>query len=110
MRTSENFPSETVWKRAEGFSTERFRRQEVANRGSFVPSWRPSESRFGVRFAFSNSFSETVWKIARVVLKRAFWWHQAPDRCSFAPSWHPSEAQCGTHPDFSNSFSTHSGE
>ena len=32
---------ETVWKRVKGFSAERFRRQEAADRGPFVPSWRP---------------------------------------------------------------------
>ncbi len=55
--TSQNTLYETVWKIAERFSTVRLWRQGAADRGSFAPSWRPSESRFATRSDFPNSFS-----------------------------------------------------
>jgi hypothetical protein len=51
---------ETVWEIAEGVSIVRFWRQEAADRASFVPFWRPSESRFGTHFDFSNSFGRRI--------------------------------------------------
>ena len=56
-RTSENSPSETVWKIAEGFSTVLLWRQKGADRDSFDPSWLLSEPRFGTYSDFPNSFS-----------------------------------------------------
>jgi hypothetical protein len=51
---------ETVWKIAEGFSTVRLWRQEVADRTSFIPSWRPSESRLATQSDFPNSFEKGI--------------------------------------------------
>src|SRR5215218_6888440 len=57
IRTSENLPSETVWKIAEGISSTLLWRQEAADRDSFDPSWPLSEPRFGIHCEFPNSFS-----------------------------------------------------
>src|SRR5215212_10304986 len=64
--TSENFPSETVWKIAEGLWRALLRRQESADRDSFDPSWALSEPPFWTHSEFPNSFSrdclENSWQ------------------------------------------------
>src|SRR5215211_8118379 len=59
-RSSQNSPSETVWKIAGGFSSVGFCRQEAADGLSFVPSWTPSGIRFGTRSDFPNSFGRYI--------------------------------------------------
>jgi hypothetical protein len=56
-RSSQNFPSETVWKIAEGVSKALLRQQKSADRDSLDPSWPLSESPFGTHSEFPNSFS-----------------------------------------------------
>jgi hypothetical protein len=55
---------DTVWKIAEGVSPLRFWRQEAADRASFVPSWQPSESRFGTQSDFPNSFGREILRVS----------------------------------------------
>src|SRR5215216_7455130 len=59
-RTSENSPSETVWKIAEGVSSTLLWRQEAADRDFFDPSWPLSEPRFGINSEFPNSFGRGI--------------------------------------------------
>src|SRR5215210_4543424 len=53
--TSENAPSETFWKIAEGLWRALLRRQESADRDSFDPSWALSEPPFLAQSEFPNS-------------------------------------------------------
>src|SRR5215213_348794 len=55
-RTSENSPSETVWKIAEGLSSVLRRRQKAADRGSFDPYRPPSGPLFSETSRFSKQF------------------------------------------------------
>src|SRR5215203_1729448 len=56
-RTSENSPSETVWKIAEGVSPRLSGGKKRPNWDSFHPSWPLSEPPFGTYSEFPNSFS-----------------------------------------------------
>src|SRR5215211_2846208 len=57
-RSSQNLPSETVWKIAEGIWSALLWRQEAADRDSFDPSWPLSQPRFGTHCEVPNSFSK----------------------------------------------------
>src|SRR5215212_10118816 len=52
--TSQNSPSETVWKIAEGFSIALLWRQEGTDQGSLDPMWPLSDSRFWTLSEFPN--------------------------------------------------------
>jgi hypothetical protein len=55
--TSENLPSETVWKIAAGVPARLSCDKRRPNRDSSDPSWPLSEPRFGTFPEFPNSFS-----------------------------------------------------
>src|SRR5215210_7486362 len=64
--TSENFPSETVWKIAGRPLEGALLAPGGANRLLFAPSWRPYSPRYGTHSEFPNSFSrdclENSWQ------------------------------------------------
>jgi hypothetical protein len=62
MRSSQNFPYETVWKIAEGVSARLSGGNRRQNGDSFDPSCPLSEPRFGTYPEFPNSFSRTMVK------------------------------------------------
>src|SRR5215208_3874601 len=59
-RTSQNYPSETVWKIAGRPLEGALLAPGGANRLLFAPSWRPYSPRFGTHSEFPNSFGRGI--------------------------------------------------
>src|SRR5215217_8454753 len=68
-RSSQNLPSETVWKIAEGIWSALLWRQEAADRDSFDPSWPLSQPRFGTHWGLIAKF-QTVSLSRRGLIAR----------------------------------------